>query len=330
MLDGEIWKTSGIQFSGFGRYFPRELLSNEGVEARHTTETERKVLGSGGVRTHHRAAEDEDIGYMATAAAGAALADAGLDGSEVDVLILSNWTDRWCAPEWGAQVATGIGARHAMGFDICTGCAGFVHGVHTAAMYLAGPAHYRTAVVVCSERFSRRVRPGSKGEMVVGDGAGAVVLRRTGDGGDGDEGGDGPGLIDSIMRSDGTLSHMTTVHPGNGWVRSQPELNEVAVKYVVGAAQELLERNGLRAGDVDWVVPHAATEPFNRGFEADLGIDRARILNNLAERGNTSSASIPTTLSENLEKGVVKRGDLVLSVSLGGGVWCHGGLLYRL
>ncbi|WP_165987584.1 ketoacyl-ACP synthase III [Streptomyces sp. YIM 98790] len=326
MARGEIWKHSGIEFAGTGRYFPEEFLSNEGAEPEHTTEAERRVLGTGGVRTRHRAADHEDIAHMATEAARKALAAAGTDASEVDLLILSNWTDRWCAPEWGALVATRIGARRAMGFDICTGCAGFVHGVHTAAMYLTSPARYRTAVVVCSERFSRRVRPGSRGEQVVGDGAGAVVLRRTAVPG----GGAGRGLIDSVMHSDGELAGMTTVHPGNGWVRSRPELNEVAVTHVVGAARELMERNGLAPEDVDWVVPHAATEPFNQGFQSSLGIERHKILNNLADRGNTSSASIPTTVSEGLDNGTIRPGDLLLSVSLGGGVWCHGGLVYRI
>ncbi|WP_158882683.1 ketoacyl-ACP synthase III [Amycolatopsis anabasis] len=319
-MTGAVWSTSGIEIVGLGRYFPGQPIANEDLVPTNTTPIEQQVLGVGGVRTRHRCADDQDLADLATEAVNHALSDAGIDGSEVDVLMLSNWTDRWCAPEWGALVATRVGAEHAMGFDLCGGCAGFVQGVHTAAMFLSSPAHYETAVVASAERFSRRVRPGSKGELVVSDGAGAAVLRRTGT----------SGLIDSAFHSNGELSHMSTVHPGNGWVRSQPELNDVAVKHVLIAVKDLLARNDITPDDIDWVVPHSATEPFNQALRAELGIDPDKIVNNLATRGNLSSASIPTTLSEYVERGTLQRGDLVLSPSLGGGVWCYGGLLYRL
>lgn len=313
---GGIWRPHEIGIIGTGHYFPREQIVNAGA-AEHSSAIEDRILGGGGVRTHHRAGPGEGVNEMATWAARAALADAGVVPAEVDLLVMSNWTDRWCAPERGAQVATELGCTDVLAFDINYGCAGFVHGVHMAAAYLSSPAHYRTAVVVSAEQFLKRVRPGSKGEQVVGDGAGAVVLRR----------GREPGLLDSVLNSDGSLSHMTTVTPDRGWVRSDPSLNEVAVDYTIQAARTLLDRNGLRAEDIDWLIPHSATEPFQHAFQERVGVPRDRILTNLAHRGNVSSASIPTTLSEARERGQVSAGDLVLSVSLSG-AFSFGGLLY--
>jgi len=216
-----------------------------------------------------------------------------------------------------------LGARRVNAFEVSGACAGFVHAVHTAAMFLHGPAGHRKALVVSTERFTRRVRPGSKGELVVSDGAGAAVLEAG-------VAGPGEGLIDSVFYSDGNLAHMSAAYPPHGWVKSHPDLNDVAVDYVVATVRELLDRNGLSSDDLDWLVPHSGTEPFAKGVCSRTGVDPARVLTNLRDRGNVSSASIPTTVSELLRTGPLKRGDLVLSPSIGGGVWCWGGLLYRL
>lgn len=154
------WIGKGLELCGFGHYFARRRVENSAVSGISTTPDEVKVLGrTGGVTAHHVADDTEDVGYMAAQAAREACRAAGLDPKDVDLLILSNWTDRWCAPEWAPLIAMQIGADKALAFDICQGCAGFVHGVHTAAMYLSA-GDYQHAVVIGSERFSRRVRPG--------------------------------------------------------------------------------------------------------------------------------------------------------------------------
>ncbi|CAM2990818.1 MAG: ketoacyl-ACP synthase III [Propionibacterium acidifaciens] len=314
------WIGKGLELCGFGHYFARRRVENSAVSGISTTPDEVKVLGrTGGVTAHHVADDTEDVGYMAAQAAREACRAAGLDPKDVDLLILSNWTDRWCAPEWAPLIAMQIGADKALAFDICQGCAGFVHGVHTAAMYLSA-GDYQHAVVIGSERFSRRVRPGSTGELVVSDAAGAAVLSRNGR----------DGLIDSVMHTTGTLAHTTTVDPRTGWVRSQRQLNDLAVIAIADAFQEILERNDLGHDEVDWLIPHAATEPFQEGLRQRLAFPPAKILSNFFTRGNTSSASIPSTLSEALETGRAHRGELIASPSLGGGVWSYGCLLYRI
>lgn len=319
------WAGSGVRFAGFGHSFGRVRIENTGTEQVTTSAVEDRVIGAVGVRTRYRADDGETLLDLAAAAGTRALADAGIDPLEVDVVAMTNWTDRWCAPEWGIHLASAVGADNAYGFDLNAGCAGFVFGVHTAAAQLAAPTGYRTALVVSAERFTRRVRPGSKGELAVSDAAGAAVLRR------GDPGGpDGSGLIDSVVHSTARYSDLSTVSPRTGWVKSKPELNEIAVDHVLRVVEELLDRNGLSADELDWVVPHSATEPFSVMFREKIGVGPERILTNLATRGNVSSASIPTTLSEHRAAGRLRPGDLVVSPSIAGGGWMYAGLLYRI
>lgn len=319
-MDRARWVGHGLELTGFGRYFARRRVENDSVAGVTTTNDEIKVLGrTGGVIGHHVANETEDITFMGAEAARRALNAAQVEPAQVDLLILSNWTDRWCAPEWAPLIALQVGCDNALAFDICQGCAGFIHGVHTAAMYLA-TGDYEHALIVGSERFSRRVRPGSTGELVVSDAAGAAVLSRTGR----------DGLIDSVMHTRGDLAHTTTVDPRTGWVRSQATLNELAIASIADAFEEILDRSQLCHQEVDWMVPHAATAPFQVGLRQRLSFPSEKILSNLSERGNTSSASIPCTVSEALDDGRATPGDLIASPALGGGVWSYGCLLYRL
>jgi 3-oxoacyl-[acyl-carrier-protein] synthase-3 len=193
-----------------------------------------------------------------------------------------------------------------------------VHGVQTACALLAAHPSWSTAVVVCSERFSRRVRPGSTGEQVVGDAAGAVVLTR-----------DGPGVVDSVLRSDGGRAETVTAYPPAMWIRSKPDLAEVAASSIVDICTTMLARNGLTMVDIDWVVPHPGTEVVHRTVRAQLDIPPHRFLTNFESRGNTGAASIPIALSEFRERGMFGPEDLFLTPAVGSGWYC-GALLFRL
>jgi 3-oxoacyl-[acyl-carrier-protein] synthase III len=318
---GGIWSGAGLSFTGFGHYYPRTQVRNADVGADEGGAVDRAVLGDVRVRTRHVADEDETIDFMAAHAAAAALRQAGREPLEVDLVILSNWSERQLVPETAPQVSLRLGADRALSFDVCGACTGFVHGVQTAAALLAAHRAWRTAVVVCSEYFSRRVRPGSKGELVVGDAAGAVVLEK----------GDprGPGLIDSVLFSSGKDAEAVTVRPPQGWIKSRRELVELGVSSNIAVARELLERNDLKIEQIDWFAPHPGTGPIHTALRERLGIEPERFVTNFETRANTGSASIPIVLSEYLEKGVFHRGDLCLTPAVGSG-WFYGGLLFEL
>ncbi|UGY94145.1 ketoacyl-ACP synthase III [Streptomyces gobiensis] len=326
---GGNWVGSGIRLTGVGHYFPEHVAHNSpeeiGAEERFNA-IDQHVVGKLNVKSRHLSSERETIGYMAVRAAEHALAAAGRSPEEVDLVILTNWTDRQWVPEVGPTVAFELGAQRALGFDLCGACTGFVHGVQTASALMSSLEPWRLAVVVCSEQFSRRTRPGSKGELVAGDAAGAVVVER----GEPDSAPEGaPGLIDSVLFSDGEHAQTIFARRPSGWITSQPELVDRAIEGNVRVTELLLERNGLEIGDVDWVLPHPATDPIHRAVRDKVGIDADRFVVTIEERANTSSASIPIALSELLASGRTRPGQLYLTPAIGSGFF-EGALLFRL
>jgi 3-oxoacyl-[acyl-carrier-protein] synthase-3 len=328
---GGIWAGAGLGFTGFGHYYPRTLVyntfDNDSGSGSEGDRVDRAVIGSVEVRSRHVAADDETIDFMAARASAAALDRAGRESGEVDLLVLGNWSERQLVPEVAPQVALRLGASRALAFDVCGACTGFVHAVQIAAALLVANPSWRTAVVVCSEYFSRRVRPGSKGGLVVGDAAGAAVLEKRGRGERG--AGDGRGLIDSVLYSAGESAEAVTVRPPLGWIKSKPELVELGIASNVTVADRLLARNGLKIDRIDWFVPHPGTGPIHGAVRERLGIAPERFITTFETRANTGSASIPTAVSEYLEKGVFHRGDLCLTPAVGSG-WFYGGLLFEL
>jgi len=317
---GNTWGGSGIGFTGFGRYFPRNRVPTAETGGAQNA-VDRAVIGRIDVRSRHVHAEDETVAAMAVRAAREALERARVAAEEVDLLVLSSWSQRMLVPELGPQVAHGLGARRALAFDVCGACTGFIHGTQLAAALLLADEGLRTAVVVCSEEFSRRVRPGSKGELIVGDAAGAAVLGRRVP--------SPRGLIDSLMLSDGGSCDAVTVLPPRGWIKSKPHLVQLGIDSHVELCTRLLARNGLTMRDVDWFVPHPGTGPMHEGIRHGLDIPEEKFVTNFEVRANTGSASVPTVLSECTDEGRFRPGDLVLASAVGSG-WFSGGLLVRL
>jgi 3-Oxoacyl-[acyl-carrier-protein (ACP)] synthase III C terminal/Ankyrin repeat len=154
--------------------------------------------------------------------------------------------------------------------------------------------------------FSRRVRPSSAGELVVGDAAGTVVLVKG-----------APGIVDSVLASDGSYAQTVTAYPPELWIRSKPELLELAVSSMVDVCDELLTRNGLTIADIDWVVPHPGTDAVCQQVKQRLAIPPERFLTNFETRGNTGAASIPIVLAEHHKR--FRQGDLLLTPAVGSG-----------
>ncbi len=326
---GGNWVGSGIRLTGVGHYFPAHIEYNTpesiGAEERFNA-IDQAVVGKLTVETRHIADERETIGYMAVRAAKQAQDKAGRSPDEVELVILTNWTDRQRVPEIGPTVAYELGAQRALGFDLCGACTGFVHGVQTASALLSSMRAWRLAVVVSSEQFSRRTRPGSKGELVSGDAAGAVVVERGAVDGARK---DASELIDSVLVSDGEHAQTIFARRPDGWITSKPELVERATEGNVRVVELLLERNGLTIDDIDWILPHPATEPIHRAVMEKVGIAPDRFVVTIQERANTSSASIPIALSELLASGRTRPGQLYLTPAIGSGFF-EGGLLFRL
>ncbi|NIH85755.1 ketoacyl-ACP synthase III [Amycolatopsis granulosa] len=316
---GPRWEAAGLVLRGFGLYYPEEQIVNSDVAAVPGNAIDASVLGTVSVRSRHRSSETETVQFMAAEAGKAAVKDAGLEPTELDLLVLSNWTTPPFTPEYGPEVAALIGSPRTLAFDISGACVGFLHGVQTAAAYLHCVPEARHALVVCSEQFSRRVRPGSKGELVTSDAAGAVVLSKS----------DRGGLIDVVLHSDGSRADVIRVAAPRGWIRSQSSLPDHAVTSIVESCAEILRRTGVTMDEIDWVVPHPGTDVVHRRVRAALEVPEEKFIVNFETRGNTSSASIPIVLAEEIAAGRFRPGDLVLSPAIGAG-WYSGAMLYRI
>ncbi|WP_394831607.1 ketoacyl-ACP synthase III [Pendulispora rubella] len=315
-----------VVIRGLGHYLPKQVVTNDMLIPSLASQghaVDEAVLGRISVTSRRWSDEDETVEVMAARAVGMALEHAGMRADSIDLLVLSNWTSRRHVPELAPRIATKVGSTKALAFDVCGACTGFVLGVMTAVSYLQAGMCNR-AVVVSSDQFSRGVKPGSRALMVVGDAAGAVVLERS-DPSDQTT----SGIIDTCLHSEGELADLITSCAPEPWIRSKVELAEYAPDRTARAAEELLQRNGLHVGDLDWMIPHPGTDAIRERVRERMGIAAERIAQNFTTCGNTGSASIPIVLSDLHHRGVIRRGNLILAPAVGAGFY-HGAILLRL
>jgi len=310
---------SSISITGVGAYLPRNMIANADLPPLDTpldpSEIERI-----GVARRGWASESEGIAEMAAEAARVALGRAKLPASALDLIVLSNWTQRRYIPEFAPRLQALLGAPGSVAFDMCCACAGFLYGVGLAHSFLTS-GRFERALVVGSETTSKRARPGSKGTLILGDAAGAMVLER--------EAGRGGRLIDYELATRGEHHGIMDIS-ADGWVRThiaQDELNRLAGRSIADIAARLLLRNRLTLEDIDWIVPHSGTAGVQRAVADALGVSPQKVLTNYAQVGNVSSASIPTALQQFIGEGKIKPGELILSAAVGTG-WYAAGALY--
>ncbi|TGK64740.1 ketoacyl-ACP synthase III [Leptospira wolffii] len=317
--------SNGVRIAGIGHYLPERIVTNEEIRTRlkypEMHPAEKAVIGDIGVTERRRANEKETAPFMAAETAKMILKDAGKKPEDVDLYILANWTDRYYLPDLAPQASKLSGTSKALAFDICTACTGFVHGVQMASAFLSS-GKFKNALVIGSERFSVRTRMGGYGEFTAGDAAAGVLLEYTGD--------KDSGIYDSFLKDDADLAYIiVTGPPPESYVKSFPDLVTNAADLTLSSMDDLLKKNGLTEGDIDWVIPHPGTDVVVQDVLKRTKFPKEKILLNFERVGNTSAASIPVALSEYYHKGIVKKGDLILSPAVGAGFY-WGGLLYRL
>ena len=316
--------------AGIGAYLPERVVSNDELAGRVDT-SDTWIRERTGIRQRHIAGEHESCAYMATAAARAALADAGVAPGEVDGIIVATATPDQAFPAAAVRVQAALGAG-GFGFDLSAACSGFIYALSVAdGMIRAGQA--RCMLVIGSEVYSRIMNWADRGTCVLfGDGAGAVLLRATaGTGAPGE-----PGILSTHLHAQGDLGDILYVDGAVGQADKPGHLvmkgNEVfrhAVGKLAGAVSEALAANGLKPGDVDWLVPHQANLRIIEAIGKRLSLPMERVVVTVDRHANTSAASIPLALADAYGDGRIKRGDLVLMEALGGGLtW--GSALVRL
>ncbi len=306
---------------GWGSYLPEKVLTNDDL-AKMVETSDQWIFERTGIRQRHIAADGELTSDLATRATVEALARAGVDGAEIDIIVLGTSTPDETFPAAATRVQERIGAHAACAFDVQAACSGFIYALALADNFLQlGQA--RTALVIGAETFSRLLDWQDRTTCVLfGDGAGAVVLRaEEGTGTNTDR-----GVISTHLYSDGRQHDLLYADGGPssnqvaGVVRMQGrEVFRQAVTKLSAVVGEALESNGLSVADVDWVVPHQANKRILDATAKKSGIALEKMVVTVDRHANTSAASIPLALSEAANDDRIKRGDLVLMEAMGAG-----------
>ena len=320
----------GAVIAGIGGYLPEIVVTNDELSKTVAT-SDAWIRERTGIGQRHIAQKHETCAFMATRAAQAALADAGVPGGDVDAIILATSTPDQAFPASALRVQAAIGAG-GFGFDLSAACSGFIYALSVAdGLIRAGQV--RCVLVIGSEVYSRILNWQDRGTCVLfGDGAGAVLVRAEAGAGQGGR----PGILSTHLHAQGSLGDILFVdgavgqpdRPGH-LVMNGREVFRHAVGRMSEVVDEALAANGLTRDAIDWLVPHQANLRIIEGIGRKLGLPVERVVITVDRHANTSAASIPLALAEAFGDGRIKRGQLVLMEALGGGLtW--GAALVRL
>ncbi|MCR4282812.1 MAG: ketoacyl-ACP synthase III [Bauldia sp.] len=307
---------------GAGGYLPEKVLTNNDL-AQMVDTSDEWIRQRTGIRERHIAADGELTSDLAVMAARRALAHAGIAADEIDMIIMATATPDNTFPAAAVTVQEKLGITRGAAYDVQAVCSGFVFGLTTAdAMLRAG--HGTKALVIGAETFSRILDWTDRSTCVLfGDGAGAVVLARdeTQTGGWSDR-----GLLTAHLRSDGRYKEKLYVDGGPsstgtvGHLRMEGrEVYKHAVSKIGDVIVDAFAATGFTPADIDWFVPHQANVRIIDLTAKKFGIPYDKVIRTVDRHGNTSAASIPLALAEASADGRIKRGDLLLLESMGGG-----------
>ena len=306
---------------GVGHYLPERVVPNAEFEKSLDT-TDEWIKSRSGIERRHFAAPDQNTSDLAALAAKNALAMAGLTGNDVDAIIVATSTADLTFPSAATMVQAKIGNTKGYAFDVQAVCAGFAFALANANALIVSQQADRV-LVIGAETFSRIMDWTDRSTCVLfGDGAGAVVLQAAQGKGDASD----RGILATDLNSDGRYRDLLYVDGGvatqnTGVLRMQgKEVFRHAVEKLAQTAHTALDKVGLGADDVDWVVPHQANIRIIQSTAKKLGVGMDRVVVTVQDHGNTSAASIPLALSVGVANGQIKRGDLIVTEAIGGGL----------
>jgi 3-oxoacyl-[acyl-carrier-protein] synthase-3 len=310
---------------GMGHAYPSGVLTNADLE-RIVDTSDEWIQTRTGIKQRHKAADDEYTSQFATLAATQALSRAGLKPEDIEIIICATTTPDQIMPSTGALIQAEIGATNAAGMDVFAACSGFLYGV-TMVESMIRTGQIKNALVIGAEVLTKYVDYTDRSTCVIfGDGAGAAVLAPVEA---------GKGILATKIRSDGRFAeqlhapgggtrigttHATIDNRDHFFKMRGNELFKIAVRSMAEISKEMLDKAGYAVDDVDLVIPHQANQRITDAVASRLNIPEEKVFSNIAEHGNTSSASIPIAIDECLQSGKIKQGDLVLLTAFGGGV----------
>jgi 3-oxoacyl-[acyl-carrier-protein] synthase III len=321
---GSATKNGRVSITGIGSFAPARVMKNDEL-AKMVDTSDEWIVERTGIRERRVAAPDEAMSDIARPAAIAALDQAGLDPTTLDLVIVATVTPDMAFPSTGAILADQLGARDAAAYDLSAGCTGFVYALVQAHGMVAAGLSER-ALVVGGDVLSRIVDWEDRSTCVLfGDGAGAVVIEPVSEGGFlgfelGADGSGGPQLYMPAGGSRAPASAETVAERQHFAKMNGREVFKFATRVLVDSAEKVLERCDVPVGEIDVYVPHQANVRIIDHARKKLGIPEERTVVNVDRYGNTSSGSIPLALGDAAADGRLRPGELVLMTGMGAGL----------
>jgi len=315
---------------GTGRYLPEKILTNFDLEKMVDTSDE-WIRTRTGVERRHCVRPDETTSDMCVEAAKVAIEDAGIDVSDIDLVIIGTTSPDLIFPNVATLVQHRLGIPACPAFSLEAACTGFIYALTTADKFIkAGEA--TCALIIGAECITKLVDWSDRNTCVLfGDGAGAVIVKPS----------DEPGIIATHLGADGQYKELLyyPVGASNQLAKAGTdeaaimmtgnEVFKVAVKTLGNVATETLEKAGMDQSELDWLIPHQANIRIIQATAKRLDLPMEKVIVTVQDHGNTSAASVPMALDVGIRDGRVKRGQLVLMEAFGGG-FTWGSVLMRL
>ena len=310
---------------GTGSYLPAQIVTNQDLESRIET-TDEWVFQRTGIRSRRVAAEGELTSDLALQASLKAMEMAGVSAQDIDLIIVATTTPDIVFPSTACILQRKLGIGGGAAFDVQAVCTGFVYALAIADKFVAS-GQSKCALVVGAEVFSRLLDWSDRRTCVLfGDGAGAVVLKRS----------DKPGILSTHLHAEGQQGDILSVpgsvhggeHVGHPFVQMDGQaVFRFAVRVLDQVCRETVEYNGIQGSDIDWLVPHQANIRIILATAQKLGLPPERVVTTLEHQGNTSAASVPLALDVAVRDGRIQPGHLVMLEAVGGGMTWGSALL---
>lgn len=294
---------------GLGRYVPERVVTNFDLEKQMDT-TDEWIRTRTGIEERRFADDRMDTSDMAFEAAKDAIADAGIEAHQIGLILVATVTPDMPFPSVATMIQEKLGAHHAAAMDISAACAGFMYGVITAKQFVETGA-YSHVLVVGVEKLSKITNFEDRNTAVLfGDGAGAAVIGNVSE---------GRGILSFELGADGSGGkHL--LQDGPFIEMNGREVFKFAVRQMGESAENVILKAGLSKEEVDFLVPHQANIRIMESSRQRLGLPEEKMSKTINQFGNTSAASIPISLKEELLNGKVKDDDIVVLVGFGGGL----------
>ena len=306
------------RITGVGSYLPGRPVSNDDLVKRGVDTNDEWVVSRTGIKARHLAETSCTSSDLAFEASQQALLSAGIDASQLDLIIVATSTPDYIFPSTACLLQSKLGNVGAMAFDIQAVCSGFIYALSVAEKFIRSGSH-KKALVVGAEVFSRILDWNDRTTCVLfGDGSGAVVL----------EASDKAGILATATHADGSQNGILSV-PGTvsgGKVIGDPFLRmdgqavfKFAVRVLADVAKECCEAASVPSSEIDWLIPHQANIRIIESTAKKLGLGMDKVIVTVDRHGNTSAASIPLALDAAVRDGRIQRGQKVLLEGVGGG-----------